>query len=94
VSFLVPFLRPKDVTAVGISTHTAEARGYRLFDETKKRILCHTGPAFVVLDENSQQQRGLATDLGITWSDGPCERITTNVYAGFQFCPGRIAAPP
>jgi hypothetical protein len=94
LSFIVPFLRPKDVTVVGISPHTAEARGYRLFDETKRRILGHTGPAFVVLDENSQPLRPLAAELGITWSDGPCGRITTNLYAGFQLCPGKIAAPP
>jgi hypothetical protein len=94
LGFIVPFLRPKDFTAVGISSHTAEARGYRLFEETKKRISGHTGPAFVVVDDNSQPLRALAADLGITWSDGSCQRITTNVYAAFQLCPGKIGAAP
>jgi len=94
LGFIVPFLRPKDFAAVGISSHTAEARGYRLFEETKNRILRHTGPAFVVIDDNSQQLRNVAAELGITWLDAPCTRITTNVYATFQLCPGRIAAAP
>jgi Glycosyltransferase family 87 len=94
LSFIVPFLRPKDITAVGISHHTAEARGYRLFEETKRRIRGHTGPAFVVIDDSSQQLRGLAQELGITWPDGPCAAITTNVYAAFRLCQGTIAMPP
>jgi hypothetical protein len=93
LSFVVPFLRPQDFTAIGISHHTAEARGYRLFDETKRRILRHGGPAFVVIDENSPIWRPLAAELGITWSDEPCERITTNLYVKLQLCPGRIATP-
>jgi hypothetical protein len=36
----------------------------------------------------------VAAELGITWSDGPCVRITTNVYATLHLCPGKIVAPP
>ena len=93
LSFVVPFLRPQDFTAIGISHHTAEARGYRLFDETTRRIRHHSGPAFVVIDENSPTWRPLAAELGITWSDDACERITTNLYVKLQLCRGKIAVP-
>jgi hypothetical protein len=89
LSFVVPFLRPQDFTAVGISHHTAEARGYRLFDETKKRIASHPGPAFVLVDDNSQGLRGVASELGVTWEDEPCSLVGTNVSAVFRLCPMR-----
>lgn len=94
LSFIVPFLRPKDFVAVGISHHTEEAREYRLFAETKKRILGHAGPAFVITNSGSQQMRGLARDLGITWTDASCKPIPSNVEANLHWCEGRIGAPP
>jgi hypothetical protein len=90
----VPFLRPKEFTAVGISHHTAEARGYRLFAETRKTHSRSRRAGVRMIDDNSQQLRNVAAELGITWSDGSCARITTNVYATFHLCLARIAAPP
>jgi hypothetical protein len=94
LSFVIPFLRPKNFVAVGISHHTAEARGYRLFAETKKRIMSHSGPAFVVANNNTEHVRGLAAELGITWSDDACTPITANVDPELRWCVGRINPAP
>ena len=55
--------------------------------ETRKRTADHSGPAFVLLDDNSQGFRALASELGFTWDDEPCSRISSNVYATFRLCP-------
>ena len=94
LSFVVPFLRSNDFVAIGISHHHLESRAYRLFAETKKRILGHTGPVFVVTDRNSEHLRGLATEFGITWANDSCVKLFNNVEQTLRWCQGQIIASP
>ncbi|MEA2929730.1 MAG: hypothetical protein QOG38_2158, partial [Hyphomicrobiales bacterium] len=94
LSFVVPFLRSSDFAVVGITPHLQEAREYRVFTETKKRILGHAGPAFIVTDYNSERLRGLATELGITWANESCVKLFNNVEQSLRWCEGRIIGSP
>jgi hypothetical protein len=95
MSYLVPFFKSKDFIAVGISAATGEARQYRLFAETRNRITGHSGPIFVITDDNSHHYRGIAADAGVTWRDESCIPLKVNIDMNkLHWCVGEIKRSP
>lgn len=69
-------------------THMTQP-GYRIYDETKRRIAAHAGPIFIVNGENPGMLRARIGELGVVWDDGNCRRIVANLSLVPSLCTGR-----
>jgi len=84
--YLAPFLRGDNVRFVGVHHTTLEARGYRLWTETARRISNHNGPLFVLERPDGAGMRPALKELGVIVIDDACQPIATNIDKGIRLC--------
>ncbi len=80
VAYLAAFV-PDEAGAqfVGFSFTTLAAHGYRLFDETVRRVRAHTGPIVVLISEEVLSSLGQFSRIGVAVEAATCRSIASNL---------------
>lgn len=88
LSYVVPFLNAPGASFVGITHTTAEARGYRLFQETRRRIANHPGPLYILVRPETAYVKGVLDELGVAANEERCAPIRSNLepMASLRLC--------
>ncbi len=77
-SYIAPFIPASDLSFVGISQMTLQARGYKFYDETIRRIQDHKGPIRVLMRGDAIGPE-LQSEFGISIPASSCEAVKTNI---------------
>jgi hypothetical protein len=66
LTFVLPLIAAPGMVAIGVTWMTLP--GYRVYEESKRRIAEHVGPLFVLKHANSSYRR-LIAELGVVWDE-------------------------
>jgi hypothetical protein len=88
LAYLLPFITSPGWWAVNAGVFNIP--GYRVYEETKRRVAAHTGPIFV-LYVHLEQPWFLKTieDYGVAWDRDRCRPIESNMSWGLSLCDAR-----
>jgi hypothetical protein len=84
--YIVPFLRSEGIRFIGVNHLTMEARGYRLWNETARRIATHEGEIFVLERTDGTSERSALRELKLSVDEGRCTSIPTNLDRDIRLC--------
>jgi len=88
VAMVIPFLDAPGFRAIGLTQHTLQSQGYRLFAEIERRIQTHDGPIFALADVTERAVEA-APWFGLVANAATCRPIRNNITfnAQIMLCP-------
>jgi hypothetical protein len=88
LAYLLPFITSPGWWAVNAGVFNIP--GYRVYEETKRRVAAHGGPIFVIY-VHLEDPWFLKTieDYGVVWDRGRCRPIESNMSWGLSLCDAR-----
>ena len=86
MTYVIPFAKSDGTSFIGITHTMIEARGFRLFDEARRRITTHPGSLFILANQASGGLRPVIAELGATWRDDACVPIRSNLDRDLKLC--------
>jgi hypothetical protein len=93
-SYILPFIKGDDVSFVGITHTTIEARDFRLWKETAERIHHHSGSIFVLerfdIPYFSAYTTSVLQGLHVTVNSGQCNPVRSNLDQDITLCSASI----
>jgi hypothetical protein len=88
LAYLLPFITSPGWSAVHAGHFSTP--GYRVFEETKRRVAAHTGPIFVIYTHLEQPWFVRTIDAyGVLWDRERCRPIESNMSWGLSLCDAR-----
>jgi hypothetical protein len=79
MGYVLPFIRGRNISFVGVTHITQEAEGYELWQETERRILAREGPLYVLLNASSPAMGAVLAKLGVSVKEDTCRPVSTNI---------------
>ncbi|KDA00337.1 hypothetical protein [Hyphomonas oceanitis] len=95
LTYVLPFIDAEDLTFVGITQTTLNARGYKFHQETVDKIRDHDG-SIKLLIRGAAFGPELQQEFGVTIVGGTCYPVTTNFEPGaldISMCTGEKIMP-
>lgn len=87
LSYIAPFVEADNVSFLGITHTTVEAKGYKLYVETRNAFNNSNGNVYAIINSNSKYLNSTLSEFGYSIVETNCKPIISNLGNGEFICP-------